>query len=112
MVPLPRRRPASTGSPRGKLSRTEGAPVLLGWRTHRTGRRGSVAPRAVRHAARTRTPLRCNRARVLDAHRPGRDNGVVVAPGRTVAPLLQRIAAEQLVLVTNGASDWLDSSGA
>src|SRR5712691_6053717 len=31
--------------------------------------------------------------------------------GAPVAPLLQRIAAEQLVLVTNGASDWLDSSG-
>ena len=32
--------------------------------------------------------------------------------GAPVAPLLERIAAEQLVLVTNGASDWLDSSGA
>jgi hypothetical protein len=32
--------------------------------------------------------------------------------GAPVAPLLERIAREQLVLVTNGASDWLDSSGA
>jgi alkylation response protein AidB-like acyl-CoA dehydrogenase len=31
--------------------------------------------------------------------------------GRPVAPLLQRIAANELVLVTTGASDWLDSSG-
>jgi alkylation response protein AidB-like acyl-CoA dehydrogenase len=31
--------------------------------------------------------------------------------GRPVAPLLERIAANQLVLVTTGASDWLDSSG-
>jgi acyl-CoA dehydrogenase len=31
--------------------------------------------------------------------------------GAPVAPLLQRIADEQLVLVTNGASDWLDSNG-
>src|SRR5438552_1712439 len=31
--------------------------------------------------------------------------------GAPVAPLLERIATEQLVLVTNGASDWLDSSG-
>ena len=31
--------------------------------------------------------------------------------GAPVAPLLERIAAEQLVLVTTGASDWLDSSG-
>src|SRR5205085_5304179 len=31
--------------------------------------------------------------------------------GAPVAPLLERIAKEQLVLVTNGASDWLDSSG-
>jgi alkylation response protein AidB-like acyl-CoA dehydrogenase len=32
--------------------------------------------------------------------------------GAPVGPLLERIAAEQLVLVTTGASDWLDSSGA
>jgi alkylation response protein AidB-like acyl-CoA dehydrogenase len=31
--------------------------------------------------------------------------------GQPVAPLLQRIANEQLVLVSTGASDWLDSSG-
>jgi alkylation response protein AidB-like acyl-CoA dehydrogenase len=31
--------------------------------------------------------------------------------GAPVAPLLERVAREQLVLVTNGASDWLDSSG-
>jgi alkylation response protein AidB-like acyl-CoA dehydrogenase len=31
--------------------------------------------------------------------------------GRPVAPLLERIAAEQLVLTTSGATDWLDSSG-
>ncbi len=31
--------------------------------------------------------------------------------GAPVAPLLQRIAALQPVLVTNGASDWLDSNG-
>jgi alkylation response protein AidB-like acyl-CoA dehydrogenase len=31
--------------------------------------------------------------------------------GAPVAPLLERVASEQLVLVTNGASDWLDSSG-
>jgi alkylation response protein AidB-like acyl-CoA dehydrogenase len=31
--------------------------------------------------------------------------------GGPVAPLLRRIADEQLVLATNGASDWLDSSG-
>jgi alkylation response protein AidB-like acyl-CoA dehydrogenase len=31
--------------------------------------------------------------------------------GGPVAPLLKRIAAEQLVLVTSGASDWLISSG-
>lgn len=31
--------------------------------------------------------------------------------GAPVAPLLQRIAAEQLVLVTTSASDWLDSNG-
>ncbi len=31
--------------------------------------------------------------------------------GAPVAPLLKRIADEQLVLVTNAASDWLDSSG-
>jgi alkylation response protein AidB-like acyl-CoA dehydrogenase len=31
--------------------------------------------------------------------------------GAPVAPLLERIAAEQLVLVTTSASDWLDSSG-
>jgi alkylation response protein AidB-like acyl-CoA dehydrogenase len=31
--------------------------------------------------------------------------------GGPTAPILQRIAAEQLVLTTNGASDWLDSNG-
>ena len=31
--------------------------------------------------------------------------------GHVVGPLLQRICAEQLVLVSTGASDWLDSSG-
>jgi alkylation response protein AidB-like acyl-CoA dehydrogenase len=31
--------------------------------------------------------------------------------GHPVEPLLKRIAAEQLVLVSTGASDWLDSSG-
>jgi alkylation response protein AidB-like acyl-CoA dehydrogenase len=31
--------------------------------------------------------------------------------GRPVAPRLQQIAGQQLVLVTTGASDWLDSSG-
>jgi alkylation response protein AidB-like acyl-CoA dehydrogenase len=31
--------------------------------------------------------------------------------GAPVAPLLERIAAQQLVLATSGASDWLDSSG-
>jgi alkylation response protein AidB-like acyl-CoA dehydrogenase len=31
--------------------------------------------------------------------------------GAPVAPLLERIAGEQLVLITSGASDWLDSSG-
>ena len=31
--------------------------------------------------------------------------------GAPVGPLLERIAREQLVLVTSGASDWLDSSG-
>jgi alkylation response protein AidB-like acyl-CoA dehydrogenase len=31
--------------------------------------------------------------------------------GAPVAPLLERIAAEQLVLITSGASDWLNSSG-
>ena len=31
--------------------------------------------------------------------------------GAPVAPLLERIAAEQLVLVTSSASDWLDSNG-
>jgi alkylation response protein AidB-like acyl-CoA dehydrogenase len=31
--------------------------------------------------------------------------------GAPVAPLLERIAREQLVLITSGASDWLDSSG-
>jgi alkylation response protein AidB-like acyl-CoA dehydrogenase len=31
--------------------------------------------------------------------------------GGPVAPLLQRIANEQLVLVTSGATDWLDSNG-
>jgi alkylation response protein AidB-like acyl-CoA dehydrogenase len=31
--------------------------------------------------------------------------------GAPVAPLLERIATEQLVLATTGASDWLDSSG-
>ena len=31
--------------------------------------------------------------------------------GQPVAPLLRRVAAEQLVLVSTGASDWLDSSG-
>jgi alkylation response protein AidB-like acyl-CoA dehydrogenase len=31
--------------------------------------------------------------------------------GAPVAPLLERIAREQLVLVSTGASDWLDSSG-
>ncbi len=31
--------------------------------------------------------------------------------GAPVAPLLERIAQEQLVLVTSGGSDWLDSSG-
>ena len=31
--------------------------------------------------------------------------------GAPVAPLLQRIAAEQTVLVTTSASDWLDSDG-
>jgi alkylation response protein AidB-like acyl-CoA dehydrogenase len=32
--------------------------------------------------------------------------------GAPVAPMLERIAAEQLVLVTTSASDWLDSNGA
>jgi alkylation response protein AidB-like acyl-CoA dehydrogenase len=32
--------------------------------------------------------------------------------GAPVAPVLERIAAEQLVLVTTSASDWLDSNGA
>jgi alkylation response protein AidB-like acyl-CoA dehydrogenase len=31
--------------------------------------------------------------------------------GQPVEPLLRRIAAEQLMLVSTGASDWLDSSG-
>ena len=31
--------------------------------------------------------------------------------GAPVAPLLERIAEEQLVLITSGASDWLNSSG-
>jgi alkylation response protein AidB-like acyl-CoA dehydrogenase len=31
--------------------------------------------------------------------------------GAPVAPLLERIAREQLVLITSGASDWLNSSG-
>jgi alkylation response protein AidB-like acyl-CoA dehydrogenase len=31
--------------------------------------------------------------------------------GEPVAPLLKRIAAEELVLVTSGSGDWLDSSG-
>jgi len=31
--------------------------------------------------------------------------------GQPVEPLLKRVAAEQLVLVSTGASDWLDSSG-
>jgi alkylation response protein AidB-like acyl-CoA dehydrogenase len=31
--------------------------------------------------------------------------------GAPVAPLLERIAKEQLVLITSGASDWLNSSG-
>jgi alkylation response protein AidB-like acyl-CoA dehydrogenase len=31
--------------------------------------------------------------------------------GRPVAPLLERIARNELVLVTTGASDWLESSG-
>lgn len=31
--------------------------------------------------------------------------------GQPVAPLLEQIAERQLVLVTTGASDWLDSSG-
>ena len=31
--------------------------------------------------------------------------------GQAVGPLLQRICAEQLVLVSSGASDWLDSTG-
>jgi alkylation response protein AidB-like acyl-CoA dehydrogenase len=31
--------------------------------------------------------------------------------GQPVEPLLKRIAAEQLVLVSTGASDWLESSG-
>jgi alkylation response protein AidB-like acyl-CoA dehydrogenase len=31
--------------------------------------------------------------------------------GHAVEPLLRRICAEQLVLVSTGASDWLDSSG-
>jgi acyl-CoA dehydrogenase len=31
--------------------------------------------------------------------------------GAPVGPKLERIAAEQLVLVTSGATDWLDSSG-
>ena len=31
--------------------------------------------------------------------------------GIPVAPLLERVATEQLMLVTSGASDWLDSSG-
>jgi alkylation response protein AidB-like acyl-CoA dehydrogenase len=31
--------------------------------------------------------------------------------GQAVGPLLHRICAEQLVLVSTGASDWLDSSG-
>jgi alkylation response protein AidB-like acyl-CoA dehydrogenase len=31
--------------------------------------------------------------------------------GGPVAPQLERIAKEQLVLITSGASDWLDSSG-
>jgi alkylation response protein AidB-like acyl-CoA dehydrogenase len=31
--------------------------------------------------------------------------------GRPVEPLLRRLAAEQIVLVSTGASDWLESSG-
>lgn len=31
--------------------------------------------------------------------------------GQATAPLLERVAAEQLVLVSTGASDWLESSG-
>ena len=55
--------------------------------------------------------MRLDGAGALDAHAPGRDDRVAAPPGPSVAPLLDRIAAEQLVLVTNGASDWLDSSG-
>jgi len=39
-------------------------------------------------------------------------NRVVVAQGAPVAPVLERIARDQLVLVTNGGVRLLDSSGA
>ena len=97
--------------PPGELPRAQGAPGLLRRRARRAGRRRGVARRAVRHAARAGPPLRRDGAGALHAHAPGGDEVWLWRQGAPVAPLLERIAAEQLVLVTTSASDWLDSSG-
>jgi alkylation response protein AidB-like acyl-CoA dehydrogenase len=62
-------------------------------------------------AARARPLLQLDGARALHGHAPARATVWRWRQGQPVAPLLERIAKEQLVLVSTGASDWLDSSG-
>ena len=56
-------------------------------------------------------PLQLDRAGVLDAHPPHRHLGYLWRAGnKGPEPLLRRVAAEKLVLVSGG-SDWLAGSG-
>ena len=55
--------------------------------------------------------MRLYRAGALDAHPPGRSHRVAAITAAAGPVVLRRIAAEQLVLVSTGASDWLISGG-
>jgi indole-3-acetate monooxygenase len=57
--------------------------------------------------------LRLDRARLLDAHPSGRGAGLALAPPavRGAEPLLRRIAAERIILLSSGGSDWIGGSG-
>ena len=75
---------------------------------------GAEHRRARRDAAHPRPSLRLDRARLLHAHPSGRDS----RPGagrirrrRAVEPLLKRIAAERIILLSSGGSDWIAGSG-
>ena len=67
---------------RRELPRPPRAPGVLGRRARRARRRRRLARRALRDAARARPVLRLDRAGAGDAHPPGRDRGLALAPRR------------------------------